>query len=158
MSDFLFGLTLVSALGCGLAAGVFFAFSSFVMKALDRLPAPQSIAAMQSMNVMAVTPIFMTVFLGTAVSCVLLVVLSWRGAGSIFVVAGAILYLAGAFLLTVVFHVPRNNSLARVDPAAAGAAAIWEKYSTDWTAWNHVRAAASLAAAGSLVIALSKIA
>jgi len=31
-------LTFGSALGCGLDAGVFFAFSSFVMKALARLP------------------------------------------------------------------------------------------------------------------------
>ena len=31
-------LTLISALGCGLAEGIFFAFSAFVMKALDRLP------------------------------------------------------------------------------------------------------------------------
>jgi len=39
MSDsWLFGLTLVSALGCGLIAGVFFAFSTFVMKALARVP------------------------------------------------------------------------------------------------------------------------
>ena len=33
----LVALTLVSALGCGLIAGVFFAFSAFVMKALSRL-------------------------------------------------------------------------------------------------------------------------
>ena len=33
-----FVLTLLAALGCGLVAGAFFAFSSFVMKALGRLP------------------------------------------------------------------------------------------------------------------------
>ena len=32
---------------------MFFAFSTFVMQALDRLPAPQGIAAMQSINVTA---------------------------------------------------------------------------------------------------------
>ena len=47
IDDTLFALTLVSALGCGLIAGAFFAFSSFVMKALGRLPPPQGIAAMQ---------------------------------------------------------------------------------------------------------------
>jgi uncharacterized membrane protein len=31
--------------------GIFFAFSAFVMKALDRLPPAQGIAAMQSINV-----------------------------------------------------------------------------------------------------------
>jgi uncharacterized membrane protein len=67
MTDgFLFGLTLFAALGCGLVAGVFFAFSTFVMKALARLPAPQGIAAMQSINVIVINPWFMTAFLGTA--------------------------------------------------------------------------------------------
>ena len=37
MDGFLVVLTVVAALGCGLNAGVFFAFSSFVMKALARL-------------------------------------------------------------------------------------------------------------------------
>ena len=34
----LFALKLFALLGCGLVAGVFFAFSSFVMNALSRLP------------------------------------------------------------------------------------------------------------------------
>jgi uncharacterized membrane protein len=37
MHGLLFAATLVTALGCGLVAGVFFAFSSFVMPALARL-------------------------------------------------------------------------------------------------------------------------
>ena len=53
MSDLVVALTLVTALGCGLNAGVFFAFSGFVMNGLRRLPAAQGIAAMQSINVTA---------------------------------------------------------------------------------------------------------
>jgi hypothetical protein len=41
-------------------AGVFFPFASFVMPALARLPAAHGIAAMNSINVLAVTPVFMT--------------------------------------------------------------------------------------------------
>ena len=52
-------LTLFAALGCGLVAGVFFAFSPFVMKALARLPAEQGVAAMQAINVAAITFAFM---------------------------------------------------------------------------------------------------
>src|SRR5436190_5913255 len=51
MSALLFYLTLGSTLGCGLIAGVFFAFSSFVMPALAKLPPAQGLAAMQSINV-----------------------------------------------------------------------------------------------------------
>ena len=45
MDGLLFALTLFAALGCGVVAGVFFAFSAFVMRSLARLPAPQGIAA-----------------------------------------------------------------------------------------------------------------
>jgi uncharacterized membrane protein len=69
MSGVLYAATLVSALGCGLVAGVFFAFSSFIMPALKRLEPAQGIAAMQSINELAVTPVFITVFRGTAAVC-----------------------------------------------------------------------------------------
>lgn len=55
----------------------------------------------------------------------------------------------------MVFNVPRNDALAAIDPASAGSARIWASYVTSWTAWNHVRTAAALAAAASLTIALS---
>ena len=60
-----FALNLVTALGCGVIAGVFFAFSTFVMCALARLPAAQGIAAMQSINVLAMTPPFMIAMFGS---------------------------------------------------------------------------------------------
>ena len=51
MNSFLFVLTLLAALGCAMMAGVFFAFSGFVMKALARLQPAQGVAAMQAINV-----------------------------------------------------------------------------------------------------------
>src|SRR4026209_599360 len=60
------GLTTITAVGAGLAGGVSFAFSSFVMPALRRLPSEQGIAAMQSLNKQAPTPVFMTLLLGNA--------------------------------------------------------------------------------------------
>jgi len=72
----LLALTFVSALGCGLVAGVFFAFSAFVMKALSRLPPALGIAAMQSINVAVINPWFLAAFLGTGAACVLLAVSS----------------------------------------------------------------------------------
>ncbi|MEH2408541.1 anthrone oxygenase family protein [Nostoc sp.] len=67
-----FVLKLFSALGCGLIAGVFFAFSTFVMNALARLQPAQGITAMQSINITVINPLFMAVFLGTAAACILL--------------------------------------------------------------------------------------
>jgi uncharacterized membrane protein len=71
-------LALASGLGCGLNAGVFFAFSSFVMKALARLPPAQGIAAMNSINVAVITPVFMTALFGTSAACLLLYVAHGR--------------------------------------------------------------------------------
>ena len=62
VDQLLFVLTLFAALGCGPIAGVFFAFSAFVMSALARLPPREGMAAMQSVNVAAVKPSFMAAF------------------------------------------------------------------------------------------------
>ncbi len=155
----LFALTLVSALGCGLMAGAFYAFSSFVMRALARLPPAQGIAAMQSINVTAVRPAFMAGFLGTALACLALAVLSvldWHAPGAAWRLTGSVLYLAGCFLETIVFHVPRNDALARVDSESAEGAQYWARYLREWIPGNHVRTLACVAAATLLTIALPK--
>jgi len=158
MSDrVLFAATLLAALGCGAMGGVFFAFSAFVMKALARLPAAQGIAAMQSINVVAVTPPCMAALFGTALACLALAISAvrgWDGPGAPFRLAGGLLYLVGTVLLTVAYHVPRNDALAAVDPGGADGAARWARYVPAWTAWNSVRAAAALAAAAALTLAL----
>ena len=53
---------------------MFFAFSSFVMKALARLEAAQGITAMQAINVTAISPAFMLALFGTATACAALAV------------------------------------------------------------------------------------
>ena len=153
----LFVVTLLAVLGCGLIAGVFFAFSAFVMKALARLPPGEGIAAMQSINIVVLNPWFLGVFLGTAAICVVALIASllrWHQPGAVYLLVGAALYLLGSLLVTIVFNVPKNNALASVAPADPDAASLWANYVTNWTAWNHVRTAASLAAAASFSIAL----
>ena len=157
MSAVLYAATLVTALGCGLTGGVFFAFSSFVMPALKRLPTGGGIAAMQSINVLAVTPVFMTALFGTAAACLELIAwaaFSWGEQPTALVLAGGALYIVGTIGVTIAFNVPLNNRLATLHPQGSDAANRWEEYVTKWTAWNHVRVAAALAAAALLTIAL----
>ena len=157
--EFLVGLTFITALGCGLNGGVFFGFSSFIMTALGRLPPPQGIAAMQSINVYAVTPVFMTALFGTALASIGLVVATlYRSpAASGYLLAGSALYLIGTILVTIIFNVPRNNALVRVvDPESADGARVWADYLVTWTMWNHVRAVSGLAAAALLILALMR--
>lgn len=156
--NLLLALTLFAALGSGLVAGNLYAFSTFVMKALARLPSAQGIAAMQSINITVINPWFLGVgFFGTAAASILVVVFSllrWNEAGAVYLLSGGLAYLIGTVLVTMVFNVPRNDALATVDPASAAGARLWDGYVTSWTAWNHVRTAAALAAGLLLTIAL----
>ena len=68
-----------AVLGCGLVAGIFFAFSTFVMSALGRLPAKEGIAAMQAINITVLNPWFFAAFFGTAALCLVLAVLAFTG-------------------------------------------------------------------------------
>jgi uncharacterized membrane protein len=157
MSGILYAATLATALGCGLVAGVFFAFSSFVMPALKRLPPAHGIAAMQSINELAVTPAFMSALFGTAAACLGLVAwaaISSGGRPAALVLAGGALYIVGTIGVTIARNVPLNDRLAALHPQGADAAGRWDEYVAKWTAWNHVRAATALAAASALTIAL----
>ena len=157
MTGLLAWVTLGTALGCGLSAGVFFAFSAFVMPALGRLPSGQGIAAMQSINKLAVTPAFMTALFGSALACAGLIawsVVAWGERPAPWLLAGGVLYLLGAIAVTIAANVPLNDALAATRPDGAGAADRWSGYLRRWTAWNHLRAAAALAATGLLIVAL----
>ncbi|WP_149550974.1 DUF1772 domain-containing protein [Streptomyces marokkonensis] len=151
-------LTVLGVLGTGLAAGVFCAFSAFVMRGLAALPPAQGVAAMQAVNVAAVRPAFMLVFLGSAVLCAVLTVVTfvlWPDEGAVELLAGGALYLLGSFGLTVVANIPRNDVLARLEPGSPEAAAYWPVYVREWTLWNHVRTLASAGAALAYVLALA---
>lgn len=150
---------LAAAVGSGLVAGVWFAFSGFVMHALARLPAPAGIAAMQSVNRSAVRPPLMAAVFGTAALCVGLAaraVVTWGGPGTALSLAGALVYLLGTIGVTVAANVPRNDRLAALDAEAPDAAERWAGYVAGWTAWNHVRLATSLLAAVLLTLAGSR--
>lgn len=152
-----FALKLFSALGCGLIAGVFFAFSSFVMSALGRLQSAQGMAAMQSINITVINPSFMTLFLGTALACIFLAIASlfkWDQPDALYLLLGSLLYLVGTFLVTIAFNVPLNDALAIVKPDSPEGASLWSKYLSNWTLWNHLRTVAALAAAALFTIAL----
>jgi len=158
MNGFLTILTIISALGSGLIVGIFFAFSTFIMTALNRLPPSAGIAAMQSVNEVILKSLFMPVFFGTAITSALLMVYSlwrWHESSALYLFFGGVFYLIGCLLVTMMFNVPKNKVLAVVaatDPKSAG---LWLDYVKQWTIWNHIRTVASLVAAASFSMALS---
>jgi uncharacterized membrane protein len=141
------GLTGVAALGCAVVGGVFYAFSSFVMRGLA---VGDGLRAMQGINRAAVRaplmlPLFGTVLVGLVASILLVVV----GSGNAvwWAVAGELVYLVGVVGVTIAFHVPRNEALDAIDPSAADAAAVWRRYGAEWARGNHLRSASGIAAA-----------
>ena len=148
-------LTAIAAVGSAVVGGVWFTFSGFVMAALARLPTAQGAAAMQSINVTAVRPPLMLAMFGTAAVCVAAVVaaVAGDGGGTGWVVAGAVLYLAGTVGVTIGGNVPLNDALARVEPGDARE--LWTRYQERWTAWNTVRGVTAVAAAAAFAVALA---
>lgn len=136
-------VTIIAALGCGMMAGVFFAFSAMVMPGLRRAEPEVGIAAMRAINLAVVNPAFIGVFVGTAVVGV---VAAFEG--DPWAWAGAALYVLGGIILTGAFHIPRNNELERLATTD-----YWTRYLREWVPMNHLRSLLSLAAAASFTLA-----
>ncbi len=143
-----------TAVGSGVMGGVLFAFSSFVMPALNRVPAREAVLAMQSINERAPQGLGLPL-IGTAVGSVVLAVhaLATRDDGWELRLTGAALYLL-AFGITAGYHIPRNNALDRVDATSADAARAWADYYGGWVRWNHARSAAAIAGSAAYVASL----
>jgi uncharacterized membrane protein len=178
-------LAAVTGVGAAVVGGVFFAFSTFVMRGLADTgrdagdptssgvaAARSGIVAMQAINRAAVRPPLMVLLFGTTLAglatCILLAVVGgghalWWG------LAGEVVYLGGVVAMTVAFHVPRNDALARLDPGGAAAGesggggssagsgsgsgsgsetidGSWQRYVAEWTRGNHMRAFAGVLA------------
>jgi uncharacterized membrane protein len=151
-------LTVVGAVGSGLAGGLLFAFSTAVMPALSRQSDSCGISAMQAVNVVILNPLFLILFLGTAGVSLALAVVALTSAPEglgLLLLAGALLYLIGVFGVTMTVNVPLNNRLAALAADRRDSWPEWRRYLERWTRWNHVRSAA--AALGSLALTLAAL-
>lgn len=140
----------VAAIVSGIVGGIFYAFSSFVMPALSRIPAPEGIRAMQRINIDVFHWSFMGLFFGMPALCLGIAIASaWKvwGSGTPFALTGALVYLLGCFFVTVVGNVPRNNALAQVEASEEAAEGVWHDYLRVWTRWNTLRTVACIVAA-----------
>jgi uncharacterized membrane protein len=150
-------LTIATAVGAGLAGGVFYAFSTFVMQGLGRAPARAGLVAMQGINETAPRPPLLLAMFGTSLAALGLGV---AALGSLDEAEGVLRLVAAVLCLvpvltTIAWHVPRNDALAALDADAPDAPAAWERFRRTWTAVNHVRTVAYLAAAVLLTIAVA---
>jgi uncharacterized membrane protein len=141
-------LTAATTVGSGLLAGVFFAFSAFVMSGLRRLPDAAGANAMRSINVTAERPPLMIALFGVSALCFVIVVralATWSRPGSGWLLAGAILTVVGALGVTVAVNVPLNDRLA------AGTV-TWSRFLAGWDPANHARTVLCLAGCAALLV------
>jgi uncharacterized membrane protein len=71
---------------------------------------------------------------------------TWRLIGGLLCVASVV--------ITLGYHVPRNDALDRFPADSVAGAQYWAGYIGGWLRWNHVRAAAAIAGAAGLALGL----
>jgi uncharacterized membrane protein len=152
--------TTAAAVSLAAVGGVFYAFSTFVMKGLDRTEPAEAITAMHGLNAEAqANAPFLALFVGSALLAAgvgVAAALRLSTPGAPYVLAGAVLGLV-AFVVTMAFNVPLNNRIDAVDPSGLSTAEAlreWQGYLAPWTAWNHVRTVAPLAGSALLLVGL----
>lgn len=151
------GLLWFAAIGCALMAGVYFAFSAFIMFAFARIAPTHGIAAMVAINEVILRSLFMPLFAGTTLAALILMGIGtfrWSEPGSFAMVVGGGFYVVGMFVVTMVCNVPLNSELVRLGATDPAAHEVWNRYVANWTRWNHVRTVASAAAAAAFIVAL----
>ena len=146
-----------AAIASVLVGGVFYAFSSFVMAALQRLESKGGMTTMQAISITAVQPGLMVLFFGTTlahIAVALTAISNWENSVSSWLLVGSLSFVFGTFALTAFYHVPRNNALADTAIDDLDAPHVWHRYLVEWTRGNHLRAATSMVAATALTIAI----
>ncbi|MFN3172299.1 MAG: DUF1772 domain-containing protein [Hyphomicrobiales bacterium] len=148
----------LSILAYALVAGVFLAFSDFIMRSLALTGGVGGVEAMQVINREVFRWVFMALFLGMAALSLLIAGYAWVNLDSpagTMITLGALVYLLGCFGVTVGFNVPMNQALANMELASEVTRTYWlETYVPRWTFWNSVRSGAAALASTLLMFGL----
>ena len=138
---------LLSALLCGLVAGLVLTFAIVVMPGIRSMGDRDYLMAFKVMDrvIQNNQPIFMLVWLGSAVAVLAATVMGfWRleGLDRILLIVAGVIYIFCVQVPTVTINVPINNHLQTQDLDALSETqlgAIAETYDTRWVRWNTIR-------------------
>jgi uncharacterized membrane protein len=146
------------AISSALMAGVYFAFSMFVIQSFNTLETKQAVNAMNAINKTILRSLFMPIFfISTLLSLSLIIValIQWPEKGTAIILLAGITYFVGMFICTIVYNVPLNNALKNVDIQNNDQTVkAWEHYFTVWTRWNHLRTVSALICNALCILAL----
>lgn len=156
-------LSAAAAIGSAAVGGLFYGFSTFVMRGLDRSGPVPAITAMRGINAEAqANAPFLVLFLGSALLALavgVVAALRLGQPGNWLLLAGAVFGVLGV-VVTMAFNVPLNNRLDGVRPDAlsvADAAREWQTYLCAWTAWNHVRTVTGFVGAALMLLGVRAV-
>lgn len=144
----------VATVAAGLMAGLFYAYSCSVNPGLHRLSDAGYLAAMQAINRAILNPVFLSVFLGTAL---LLPAATWASYGTgtnarfWFMLAASVCYVVGTLGVTMGGNVPLNEALDAFSPDHATAGQLAEqrnRFEIPWNRLHGIRTVASVLAFG----------
>lgn len=147
---------LAVGLASAMVAGVFQAFSDFVMRGLILADPAGGIESMQHIN----RTVFRSAFMATFLALVPITVgfaayggFRLGGPSQVLLAVAAATYVITVFGVTVVGNVPMNEHLDTLAYRSAEAAAYWSTYGRVWTWWNHVRTVGALVTAACFLLA-----
>ena len=125
----------------GLMAGIYFAFSVFVMQSLAQLPAHEGTRAMNAINDVIVKTAFLPLFFISSIAHLGLVilVLATEVEHAVLLGSAGAVYVLGMFFTTLVGNVPLNNRLAEYTEASEKQTDVWNDYLQRWVRLNHIR-------------------
>ena len=153
----------ISILLCSLVAGLVFAFAIVVMPGIKDLNDRDFLQAFKVMDrvIQNNQPIFMLVWLGSAVAVIILAILSifqLDGSNRWLAIGCSVVYLLGVQLPTITINIPLNNQLQSLDLDAVSEAdlhKVRKTFEPPWVRWNSIRTVvATMATLGFIILAL----
>jgi uncharacterized membrane protein len=141
----------VSGTLTALVAGLFYSFSVAVNGGLRRLRNSEYVAAMQSINVVIVRPVFLLTFFGPVflLPAAAYLQVAPNPARFVLLAVASVLYIVGAVGVTLIGNVPLNNRLAGLDLGRASEGQVAEsrgQFEGPWNRLHTIRTLASIAA------------
>lgn len=147
-------ILLLTTLTTALIAGLFYGYSCSVNIGLGQLPDREYLAAMQSINVAILNPLFFLSFMGTLFLLPTSCYLNDQQPVFMLLLLATIVYVIGAFGVTIFGNVPLNDGLADFQLDGATVTEIARQRVKFERPWNTLHTIRTLSSVLSLILVI----
>lgn len=148
-------ILVLTAICSALMAGLFYSYSCSVVLGLASLPDAEYIAVMQSINKAIQNPVFFIAFFGILILLPVSTFLNYGHPVPVrfwLLLTAAVIYLSGAFGITVFGNIPLNNALEKFDLINATKENIHLQRTAFETRWSNLNIVRTISSIFSLVL------